>query len=103
MTRRRFHLMSLFRAENEGVALGVLELGEGAPRLFLRFLREFYAATLELFVGLVEVVAGEGAVEERADAALLSFRSEEHDEGFRARNLQLDPSLLAHGLVGVDL
>jgi hypothetical protein len=63
----------LAAAEHEGVAVGILERREGSPRLLLRRGFESDAAILKLSVGVFDVVAGEGAVEERADAVLLSY------------------------------
>src|SRR5262249_37294280 len=74
------------------------------PRLPGRLGRELHAARSQLAVGRFHVVAGEGAVEEGADARLMTLGREQHHRGLRVRDAQLDPALLVvEGLVGGDL
>src|SRR5205807_2954846 len=61
------------------------------------------AARAERLVVLGDVVTAEHHVHEGADAVLVPFGSEEDHPGVARGRLQLDPSLVAHGLVGDDL
>lgn len=56
------------RPHHELIALRVFEDGVFAPGLLLRLLHELDAAFFQLPVAGLDVIAGEGAVEEGADA-----------------------------------
>ena len=64
--------------QDELIAVGILEDREFAPGLFFRRLVEFDAPRLELPVGSIDIIAGECAVEKRADPALMAFWGKEH-------------------------
>src|SRR6266404_6619407 len=103
LSRRTVYRGVLLRRQNELVSVGVLDDGRRAPRFRLRRHGEFDAASRELFVGLLDVIAVENDVGESADPILMSVRSEEHKARFGAGDAQLDPALLAvKGLVGED-
>jgi hypothetical protein len=93
----------LFGAEDELVAVQILEDGGGTPGFDLRWRYEFHAAGFELLVGLGNVVTEEGEAGEGADARLVTIRVEEHEAGLGAGDAKLDPALfVAEGLVGQD-
>jgi hypothetical protein len=69
----------------------------------LRGAVKVHAAREELLVGFFHVFAQEGEVGEGADVAFVFLRREKDDAGFRAGNAQLDPALLAEGLVSEDV
>src|SRR3569833_480590 len=86
--------------QHEAVAVRIVEDRESAPGLFLGRPAEFDAALRQLAIAVLDVVAGERAVEEGADAILMAVRGEQHHTGLRAGDTELDPALLAHRLVG---
>src|SRR5438105_3622251 len=81
------------RRQDERVAVGVAELGEGAPGLPGRTFDELDAALRQLPVRRLDVVALQRAVEERADAILVAGRGEQHQARGRIADAQLDPAL----------
>jgi translocation and assembly module TamB len=88
---------------DELVPVGIAEPRKSPPGLFLRRTVELDAALAQLAIAVVDIVAGEGAVEEAADPVLMPVGREQHHAGLGARNAQLDPALgLAHRLVGHD-
>ena len=85
------------------VAVGILQGDEGAPGHFLGRGAEIDAALQEFLVSFFDVFAPEREMRKSTDVAFVFFGSEEDDPGFRAGNSQLDPALLAEGLVGEDV
>src|SRR5215469_18515272 len=79
--------------QHEGVAVRVLELGERAPRLLFRRALELHPFGGHPAVGVVDIVAPERAVEEGADAFLVTLGREQHDGRLGARDGELDPAL----------
>jgi hypothetical protein len=80
-------------AEDDLVAFGVLEDGEGSPGLFPRRAGEFDAAVAQFRVRLFDVVDFPGSVYKCSNAILLAFGGEEHDSGFGAGDGELNPAL----------
>src|ERR1700741_975143 len=87
----------------ELVPVEVLEDRRRAPRLGLRRLHELHAFPLRLLVMLLHVIPPERDRLERADPIFVSRRREQDYARLRAGNAQLEPTLLAEGLVGHDL
>src|SRR4051812_42875614 len=89
----------LFAAQDELISVRILELREGAPGLDGRGLHELDAPTLQLLIGLLHVIARERTVDEGTDSVFVPFGREKHNACFCTRDLELDPTLFAHGLV----
>ena len=88
---------------HELIPVRILEDGEGAPGLFGGRAGELHAARAEFVVGPLHVVALKGDRGEGSDAVLVPVRREQDDAGFRARNGELDPTLLSvERLIGED-
>ncbi len=93
----------LLRGDHEAVAFAVLEDCEGAPRFFLRRTVELHPARGQFLVGLLDVIAHERRVHERADAVFVRIRGEEHHPRLGLGHAQFDPALfLVEGLIGDD-
>src|SRR6185369_16580436 len=66
-------------------------------------LLELHTALPKPVVSVVDVVAGEGAIEEGADAVLVALGREQDEPGLGAGDGELDPALAgSHRLVGDD-
>src|SRR5690606_5713918 len=90
--------------QHEAIAVRIAELGERAGGLRPGLVVEFDAALAHLAIGVFDVVAGDRAVEEGADARLVAIGGEEHDARLGPRYAEFDPALAgAHGLVGQHL
>src|SRR5690348_5679192 len=85
----------LLRAYYELIAFGVFEDRVFAPGLLLGLFHELDAALFELAISRLHVVAGEGTVEEGADAVLVTLGREQHDAGGLAADFQFNPALIA--------
>src|SRR6185436_1607991 len=89
--------------DDELIAVRIFHDGKRPPRLLLRLRHELDPALAQLAVSRCDVVAGERAGEEAADAILVPFGSEQHDPRLRIADAQLDPALLlVELLVGDD-
>src|SRR5438067_3065729 len=96
--------IDLFAAEHEAIAVRILEDRVCAPRLLLRLFLELDAALGQLAIGMMNIIAGERPVEERADAVFLAFGREQHHARLGTRDRELDPALAwPHRLIGRDL
>src|SRR5579864_7506974 len=100
---RRRASPTLLRRKNKLVSVWVLELQKRSPRHFLRRRIKFDAALGEFLIRFLGVVAPERNMRERADVTGVFFRRKEDDGRFGARNAQLDPALISHGLVGENI
>src|SRR5438876_584272 len=95
--------MRLLAAEDEAVAVHVLEDRVRAPGLLLWLFLELNPALLELSIGIMDIVAPERAVEEGADPVFVTVGRKEHDARFGSGDGELDPtSAGTHRLVGRD-
>src|SRR5207253_1664703 len=90
-------------AENKPISFAVLKDGEVPPMFFFRRVLKLNPALLQLFVGLLQIVASVGHVHKRANPVLVVIGGEQNNARFRFGNAQFDPALLfVERLVGDD-